>query len=92
MCFGCHGAKLNGGQIPGGPPDWPPAANLTPGEGSAMTRYPDPAAFARLFKSGNRPDGTAVKVMPFGSLREMNDTDVRALFLYLKTLQPMPHG
>jgi mono/diheme cytochrome c family protein len=92
MCFGCHGAKLNGGQIPGGPPDWPPAANLTPGDGSAMTRYPDADAFARLFKSGNRPDGTAVKVMPFGSLRQMNDTDVRALFLYLKTLQPMPHG
>jgi mono/diheme cytochrome c family protein len=92
MCFGCHGAQLNGGKIPGGPPDWPAAANLTPGEGSAMTRYPDADAFARLFKSGNRPDGTAVKVMPFGSLREMSDTDVRALFLYLRTLQPMPHG
>ncbi|SCK62118.1 Cytochrome c1 [Variovorax sp. HW608] len=92
MCFGCHGAKLNGGKIAGGPPDWPPAANLTPAEGSAMTRYPDADALARLFKSGNRPDGTAVKVMPFGSLREMSDTDVRALFLYLKTLQPMPHG
>jgi mono/diheme cytochrome c family protein len=92
MCFGCHGPKLNGGKIAGGPPDWPAAANLTPGEGSAMTRYPDADAFAHLFKSGNRPDGTAVKVMPFGSLREMSDTDVRALFLYLKTLQPMPHG
>ncbi|WP_431274749.1 hypothetical protein ACQ858_22640 [Variovorax ureilyticus] len=57
-----------------------------------MTRYPDAEAFARLFKTGDRPDGTAVKVMPFGSLREVSDTDVRALFLYLKTLQPMPHG
>ncbi|MEJ8812050.1 c-type cytochrome [Variovorax ureilyticus] len=92
MCLGCHGAKLNGGKIPGGPPDWPPAANLTPGEGTAMTRYPDADAFAKLFKTGNRPDGTVVKVMPFGSLREMSDTDVRALFLYLKTLQPMPDG
>jgi len=92
MCLGCHGTRLNGGRIPGGPPDWPPAANLTPGEGSAMVRYPDAEAFARLFKSGQRPDGTPVKVMPFGSLREMSDTDVRALFLYLKTLAPMPHG
>ena len=43
MCIGCHGAGLSGGKIPGGPPDWPAAANLTPGEGSAMARYPDAA-------------------------------------------------
>jgi mono/diheme cytochrome c family protein len=41
MCIGCHGAKLAGGKIPGGPPDWPPAARLAPGEGSVMARYPD---------------------------------------------------
>ncbi len=52
MCLGCHGAKLNGGKIPGGPPDWPPAANLTPGEGSVMTRYADADTFARLFQVG----------------------------------------
>jgi mono/diheme cytochrome c family protein len=92
MCLGCHGVKLNGGKIPGGPPDWPAAANLTPGEGTAMTRYADADAFARLFKTGNRPDGTPVKVMPFGSLSQMNDTDVRALFLYLKSLPPSPKG
>lgn len=92
MCLGCHGAKLAGGKIPGGPPDWPAAANLTPGEGSAMVRYPDAASFAKMFKTGERPDGQAIKVMPFGSLREMNDTDVRALYLYLKGLAPQPHG
>jgi hypothetical protein len=32
------------------------AANLTPGEGSAMTRYLDADAFARLFKSGGRTE------------------------------------
>lgn len=92
MCQGCHGVKLNGGKIPGGPPDWPPAANLTPGEGTVMTRYADADALARLFKTGMRADGTPVKVMPFGSLRELNDTDVRALHLYLKSLSPSPHG
>ncbi len=92
MCLGCHGEKLNGGKIPGGPPDWPAAANLTPGEGTAMTRYADAESFARLFKTGNRPDGTPVKVMPFGSLREMSDVDVRALHLYLKSLPPAPQG
>jgi mono/diheme cytochrome c family protein len=92
MCLGCHGAKLSGGKIPGGPPDWPAASNLTPGAGSALARYPDAEAFARLFKSGKRPDGSEVKVMPFGSLREMSDIDVRALYLYLKTLPPSPQG
>jgi cytochrome c553 len=92
MCLGCHGAKLAGGKIPGGPPDWPPAANLTPGEGTVMTRYADADAFASMFKTGKRPDGTPVKVMPFGSLSAMSDTDVRALFLYLKTLPASPHG
>jgi mono/diheme cytochrome c family protein len=88
MCLGCHGAKLAGGKIPGAPPDWPPAARLVPGEGDAMTRYADADAFARMFKTGKRPDGTPIKVMPFGSLGQMNDTDVRALFLYLKGLPP----
>jgi len=31
MCVGCHNAAFTGGRIPGAPPDWPPAANLTPG-------------------------------------------------------------
>ena len=92
MCLGCHGAKLAGGKIPGGPPDWPAAANLTPGEGTAMTRYADAAAFQKLFRSGTRPDGTPVQVMPFGSLREMSEVDVQALYLYLKSLPPSPHG
>jgi mono/diheme cytochrome c family protein len=92
MCLGCHGARLEGGKIPGGPPDWPPAARLAPGAGSVMPRYADAEAFARLFKTGKRPDGSAVQVMPFGSLREMNDTDVRALHLYLKSLPPSKPG
>ena len=86
MCIGCHGEKLVGGKIPGGPPDWPAAADLTPGDGTAMARYPDAKSFAAMFRSGKRPDGTAVAVMPFESLRAMNDTDLGALHLYLKSL------
>ena len=51
-----------------------------------MARYPDPEALLRLFRTGVRADGTPVKVMPFESLREMNETDLRALHLYLKGL------
>lgn len=92
MCMGCHGEKLAGGKIPGGPPDWPAAANLTPGEGSVMGQYPNATAFSRMFKSGKRADGSEIKVMPFGSLREINDTDMQALYLYLQSLAPQPKG
>jgi mono/diheme cytochrome c family protein len=92
ICLSCHGDRLKGGKIPGAPPDWPSAANLTPGAGTAMTAYTDANAFIRLFKTGQRPDGTPVKVMPFDSLREISETDMRALYLYLKSLPPQPHG
>lgn len=85
MCLGCHGPRLAGGKIAGGPPDWPPASRLAPGEGSALARYPDADSFVKMFKTGQRPDGTPVRVMPFESLREMSDTDTRALYQYLKS-------
>ncbi len=92
-CIGCHGATLAGGKIPGAPPEWPAAANLTPGPGSAMTRYPDARAFAAMLRTGKRPDGSAVStVMPFTALKEMNDTDVQAVYLHLKALPPLPSG
>lgn len=86
MCIGCHGAQLAGGRIPGGPPDWPPASRLAPGEGSVMPRYAQAEAMLALFRTGKRPDGSAVKVMPFDSLRHVSETDVRALHLYLTSL------
>ena len=92
MCIGCHGPGLSGGRIPGGPPDWPAAANLTPGSGSVMGRYADAAVFAAMFKSGHRPDGSAIRVMPFDSLRALSDVDVQALHVYLKTLSPRDAG
>ncbi|QTN26647.1 c-type cytochrome [Rhodoferax sp. AJA081-3] len=92
MCIGCHGPGLSGGPIPGGPPDWPAAANLTPGKGSAMPLYPDATAFVAMLRSGKRPDGSPIKVMPFESLRELNDTDAQALYAYLKTLPAREAG
>lgn len=88
MCIGCHGPGLSGGMIPGGPLDWPAAANLTAGKDSAMVRYENADAFVAMLRSGKRPDGTAIKVMPFESLRELNDTDAKALYAFLKTV---PH-
>ncbi|HEX4781245.1 MAG TPA: c-type cytochrome [Usitatibacter sp.] len=87
MCVGCHGASLSGGKIPGAPPDWPPASNLTPGEGSVLPRYDTPAKFVAMMRTGKRPDASAVSpAMPFASLRNLNDTDLQAIYRYLGTL------
>jgi mono/diheme cytochrome c family protein len=92
MCIGCHGEGLSGGKIPTGPPDWPAAPNLTPGEGSVMPRYPTAQAMMTMLRQGKRPDGTAITVMPFDSFKNISDTDVAALHLYLNSLPPRPAG
>ena len=92
-CIGCHGPGLSGGRIPGAPPDWPAAANLTPGDGSAMKRYASAEQFAAMLRSGKRPDGSAVSpVMPFTALKEFNDVDAKALYLHLTSLEPRKGG
>lgn len=86
-CKGCHGTELHGGPVPGGPPDWPPAARLTRGEGSVMAGpYAEADALLQLFRTGKRADGSAVRVMPFEALGQMSETDIRALHLYLRSL------
>ena len=92
MCLGCHGPQLTGGRIPGGPPDWPAAANLTPVATSGMAAYAEPDAFMKMLKTGKRSDGSTIQVMPFESLREMSETDMRALHLYLRSLPARPQG
>ena len=87
MCLGCHGPQLAGGKIPSGPPDWPAAARLAPGEGSVMaTRYASADAFVKMLKTGTRPDGSRIAVMPFEALSQLSETDARALHLYLRSL------
>ena len=93
MCMGCHGPALSGGKIPDGPPDWPAAANLTPGAGSVMPRYASLALFKAMLRSGRRPDGSKLsEVMPFDSLAVLSDNDVEAVFAFLKALPPRAAG
>jgi cytochrome c553 len=92
MCTGCHGANFAGGRIPGAPPDWPAASNLTPGNAGVLARYPSADAFVAMLRSGQRPDGSRIKVMPFEALGALNDTDARAVYSFLKTLAPLPAG
>ncbi|GCL62133.1 c-type cytochrome [Pseudaquabacterium pictum] len=93
MCVGCHGAQLAGGRIPGAPPSWPAASNLTPGAGGVMARYADAGQFMAMLRTGHRPDGSAVSpVMPFAALRAIDDADAVALYQHLRRLPPVDAG
>ena len=43
-----------------------------------------------MLRSGKRPDGTAITVMPFESLRKLNDVNAKAVYAYLKTVLAKP--
>ena len=92
-CTGCHGPHFSGGKIPGTPPSWPAAANLTSAPDSAMAHYTAAEQFKSMLRTGKRPDGSAISdVMPFKSLAYMDDTELDALFAFLKTVEPRPSG
>ena len=89
-CVGCHGDGLSGGKIPGAPPEWGPAANITP---TGIGKWSE-ADFARALRTSRRPDGSAIDstVMPIRVLRHMNDIEMAALYAYLRTVQPREFG
>ena len=90
-CTGCHGDKFAGGKIIGGPPDWPPARNLTP-TGLVGYTYED---FKRVLLEGKRKNGDAV-LEPMASMpkmaKNMTETELQALWAYIKDLPPQPTG
>ena len=87
ICTGCHREELNGGPMPFGPPDWPPASNLTPhADGIAEWTFED---FEKVMRRGQGPDGEPVKIpmaemLPFAA--EMTDDELQAMFMHLKQL------
>lgn len=92
-CTGCHGPHFSGGKIPGTPPSWPAAANLTSASDSAMAHYTSADQFKSMLRTGKRPDGSAISdVMPFKSLAYMDDGELDALFAFLKSLDARPFG
>ena len=92
-CTGCHGPHFSGGKIPGTPPSWPAAANLTSAPQSAMAHYTSAEQFKGMLRTGKRPDGSAISdVMPFKSLAYMDDSELDALFAFLKTVEARPAG
>lgn len=88
-CIGCHGARLAGGPVPGAPPEWPMAANLTP---TGLAAY-DSAAFVVAMRDGRRPAGTEIRFpMPIAATRLMTDDETVAVWRYLRSLPPAEFG
>ena len=90
-CRGCHGENMAGGPIPGAPATLPVPLNLTPHEtGLKGWTYED---FMTVIRDAKRKDGRALDpFMPVGSIRNMNETETRALFAYLQSLPERPFG
>jgi cytochrome c553 len=84
-CTGCHGAGLAGGIVV--VPGKPVSANLTPHPGG-LGPWSE-ADFLQLMRTGKRPDGTAVDpLMPWPVYTNMTETELRALWAYLRTVAP----
>jgi cytochrome c553 len=87
-CHGCHGYGLSGGQV-AGPPGLPPASNLTPTGIGAWSE----ADFVRAMREGKRPDGSILdEFMPWKNYTHMTDSELRALWLYLREVPPKAFG
>jgi mono/diheme cytochrome c family protein len=85
-CRGCHGEALTGGPIPGAPPDFLPAANITMHE-SGIGSWTE-ADFFRALRTGRRPDGgvLAQQSMPWNTTKLMTDNEIKAIWAYLKSV------
>ena len=81
-CKSCHLPDLNGGVPMEGSVF---SANLTP---TGIGKWTE-ADFFKAIRSGIRPDGRVLSaVMPWPYMRLMTDDELRALWLYLRSLPP----
>lgn len=91
ICSSCHRANFAGGPMPFGPPDWPPAANLTQHDnGLKSWTYED---FEKTLTTGVTKNGKQLRdpmslVVP--AAKAMTDTERRALWTYLRSVPPRP--
>jgi mono/diheme cytochrome c family protein len=89
-CTGCHGPGLSGGQIPGAPPDFPKAVNITPAGNFGKWSEAD---FINTIRTGKSPEGKVLsEEMPWKSYRNMSDDELKAIYLFIKSVPPKPFG
>lgn len=79
-CTGCHGQTLVGGPIPGAPPEWPVAPNIT---ASGIGKWTE-LEFITAMRTGKRPDGSEIRApMPWQNFALMKDIELKSLRMYL---------
>ncbi len=90
-CTGCHRDNFAGGPIIGGPPDWTPAANLTP-TGLVGWTYDD---FVGALRNGKSKNGR-VLLEPMSSVpkfaKNMTEVEMQALWEFIRALPAAPAG
>lgn len=80
-CTGCHRPDLKGG--PAGPPDAPPAADISP---TGLASW-DGDDFFRAMREGRRPDGAEItEFMPWRVMGRMTDDELSAIWLFLRSV------
>jgi mono/diheme cytochrome c family protein len=84
-CQICHMENMAGGDEPG------QGLNLTPGGDLAKWSEED---FMKALKTGVTPTGKKLDpmLMPWQSMGKMTDDELKAIWLYLKTLPPVENN
>jgi mono/diheme cytochrome c family protein len=84
-CRSCHNPNLSGGtKIQG-----VPVANLTP---AAIGKWTE-SDFFKALRTGVRPDGRILSaVMPWPETKNLTDDELRAMWLYIRSVQPRATG
>lgn len=89
-CTGCHGPGLSGGPIPGAPPDWPRAANITVG---GVIKGWSEAEFLSTIRTGVDRSGHPLnEEMPWRRYAGMSDDDLRAIWAFLQSMPARESG
>ena len=92
-CKVCHGLTMSGGPIPGFPSSWPPALNLTFGDGSSLPTWTE-ENFIDAIRTGVTPDGRELRAnfMPWRAYKFMDDEELKAAWVYLQSLPKKEYG
>jgi len=90
---GCHSVvdnlDLGGGDRLKGPWGDATSANIT--FDASGIRYYDEASFVKTIRTGYVGARKLNSVMPFGQFQNLSEEDLKAIFLYLRTVKPVHH-
>ena len=91
-CEGCHGKNLAGGVVLETPFGKMVAPNITPDKETGIGNY-TAQDFRLAMKRGVAPGGRRLyPAMPYPSYAHMSDSDVNALWDYLRTVKPVKNS